>query len=91
MNTASGQKFGSSVDQEEQRPEEKENSDAKTFTINKEASPDANPGDELVFRVVRVHDEELECELAPEGDHKEEDGEEPPPEGNPKGEMDSMM
>lgn len=47
-----------------------------TFLVNKESFPNAMPGDEIMARVVAVHDSELECEPM----EKEEKEGEPEPE-----------
>jgi hypothetical protein len=65
--------------------EEDGQDDASTFLIPKDAHPDAKPGDTITLKVVRAHDEELECavvEAGPEDEAKPdmggmEDGEVP--------------
>jgi|HubBroStandDraft_1064217.scaffolds.fasta_scaffold306590_2 hypothetical protein len=48
---------------EQESPEgSEEHGEGATALINKEACPDANPGDEVTFRVLRVMDNELEVE-----------------------------
>lgn len=65
-----------------------EQSDAETFLINKEAYPEAKPGDTFKVRVEEVYDKEMSCSVEHE-EEKQPDGEpgggEPEPEmaGNP--------
>lgn len=74
-------------------PQAKEGDDGEqaTFLVNKTAFPTAKPGDEIMGRVVRVHEEELE--IAP---MKKEEGEEKEPQmaavsGDDAGGGDSLM
>ena len=55
--------------------------DSETFLVNKNAYPDAKPGDTFKMRVVRVHDDEMECSVEKDDEH--EAGEEAAPEEAP--------
>ena len=59
-----------------QQPEEK--GEGKTFLVNKEICPGMKVGDEMVSRIVAIHEHEYELEYAP----KEES--ETPPESEPE-------
>jgi hypothetical protein len=68
-------------------PEAKEAGDGggETFAVNKTAYPDAKPGDTFKMRVVRVHDEDMECEVVKDdeaGEHEEPPAEAPMPAGD---------
>ena len=49
--------------------------DEQTYLVEKNAYPDAKPGDTFKMRVVRVHNQEMEC--AVEKDDEQAEGEEP--------------
>jgi hypothetical protein len=53
----------------------------QTFLVNKEAYPDAKPGDVFKMRVEEVHDQEMSCSVMKDDEGKE--GEEQPPEEAP--------
>ncbi len=67
-----------------------EQGEEKTATLPKSICPDMKPGDEMVLKIVAVHEDEYEVAYAPEKDHKEEESE---PMGKPEGDdqMASMM
>lgn len=59
---------------------------AEPFLVNKEAFPNVKVGDEIMARVVAIHDSEIECEPMdkPEEEQPEPDaGPEPAPAGEP--------
>lgn len=66
-------------DDEHAEGEGKEGGDEQTYLVQKEAYPDAKPGDTFKMRVVRVHDEEMECAVE-KGDEQSEDEEAAPDE-----------
>jgi|HubBroStandDraft_6_1064221.scaffolds.fasta_scaffold175276_2 hypothetical protein len=73
--------------------DDKEKGDSPTFLVNKEAYPDAKPGDMFKMRVAAVHDKEMECTVE-KGDEQEEGEEAPPEEASmpgASGPPDSMM
>lgn len=49
--------------------------DEQTYLVQKEAYPDAKPGDTFKMRVVRVHADEMECSVEKEDEQAE--GDEP--------------
>ena len=55
--------------------------ESETFLVNKNAYPDAKPGDTFKARVERVHDDEMECSV--EKDDEQAEGEEAAPEEAP--------
>lgn len=55
-----------------QKPEEGKQDDGQTYLINKDVCPDMKPGDEMVVKIVAIHDKEYEVSYAPEGEHSEE-------------------
>lgn len=61
-------------------PADKE-SDGETFLVNKQAYPDAKPGDMFKMRVVRVHEDEMECSV--EKDDEQQEGDDQAPEEAP--------
>lgn len=64
----------------ESKPEGQEHEGGETVLVNKSLCPDCKPGDVLMVKVAKVHDEEMELEyVGKEGEEKEE--EESPPEG----------
>jgi hypothetical protein len=65
--TAPSQTSEQSPQGDGQDRQEGENS---TFLINKEAYPEAKPGDLFTVRVERVHDQEMECSLVKEDEEK---------------------
>lgn len=83
--------FDNGPDQETAKPgggamdghDDKEGMDDKpTFLVNKEAYPDAKPGDVLKMRVAAVHDQEMECTVEKDDEHEEHE-EEPEPASMP--------
>ena len=65
--------------------------EGQTFLINKEAYPEAKPGDTFKMRVEQVHDQEMECSVMKEGEAKDEGSAEeasPPAASMPDGMMD---
>jgi|SRR5271170_1185394 len=51
--------------------------EGETFMVNKEAYPEAKPGDTFMMRVERVHEGEMECSVEkPEEDEEHGEGEE---------------
>jgi hypothetical protein len=74
---------------------EMDKGDEKTGLLNKDmfGGHEINVGDEFVFEVVRLHDDQVEVKYATEG-KSEDKGEEPMPEKAPmpeEGSMASMM
>lgn len=56
--------------------DDKEKGDSPTFLVNKEAYPEAKPGDMFKMRVEAVHDAEMECSVMKdkESDHEQSEG-----------------
>lgn len=63
------------------KPDDDKQGDAETYLVNREAYPDAKPGDVFKMRVAAVHDAEMECTV--EKDDEQQEGEEAPPEEAP--------
>lgn len=73
---APGKESAPAVDQQQQQDGgDKEAGDEQTYLVQREAYPDAKPGDTFTMRVVRVHSGEMECSVEKDGEHEE--GEEP--------------
>ena len=63
----------------------------ETFLVNKEAYPDAKPGDTFTMRVERVHEGEMECSVEKPEEHEEGEHDEDAMAGKEGVPMDSMM
>lgn len=49
-------------------PAEDQPEGGRTFLVNKEAYPDAKPGDVFKMRVEQVHDDEMSCSIEKDGE-----------------------
>lgn len=67
--------------EESAEPKKEEKSEGKTFMLNKDIDPSFKVGEEMVVKIVAVHEKEYEVEYAPEP-AKEGEGE-----AKPEGEM----
>lgn len=81
-----------------QDPENRDDANQPTALIPKSllAGKDFKVGDEIVLKIVALHEEDAEVEYAPEKPDKEEQASEPPPQApppmqGPGGGMDSYM